>query len=49
MAQPYLPETPADLPTPEQMAQLKGIDIMRGILAGRFPGAPIAKLANMKI
>ncbi|MEO1492192.1 MAG: PaaI family thioesterase [Pseudomonadota bacterium] len=49
MAQPYLPETPADLPTPEQMAQLKGIDIMRGILAGRFPGAPIAKLANMMI
>ncbi len=49
MPQQYAAETPADLPSREQIAQLKGIDIMRGILAGRLPGAPIAKLANMAL
>lgn len=34
-------------PTPAQMARLTGMDFMRGMLAGRLAGAPIAELANM--
>jgi len=49
MAEPYFPETADDMPSPVQMAQLKGIDLMRGIMAGRFPAAPIARLANMTL
>lgn len=42
-----IPKTPAEQLTPSQMAGLSGIDFMRGILAGRLPAAPIARLANM--
>ena len=43
MAQPRFPETPADLLSPEQMATLTGMDVVRGMLTGRLPSAPIAQ------
>ncbi len=49
MSEPYLPESPADMLSPQQIGALKGIDVMRGIMAGRFPAAPIARLANMDL
>ncbi len=42
MAEPRYPETLADMLTPQQMAQLSGMDYVRGMLAGRLPAAPIA-------
>ena len=43
MAKPRFPETPADLLSPEQMATLTGMDVVRGMLTGRLPAAPIAQ------
>lgn len=43
MAQPRSPKTPADLLSPEQMATLTGMDVVRGMLTGRLPSAPIAQ------
>lgn len=36
-------EGPADLPTPQEMAALTGLDWMRGVLEGRLAPAPIAR------
>lgn len=43
MVEPRYPETPDDLLKPEQMAVLTGMDVVRGMLMGRLPAAPIAQ------
>lgn len=43
MTEPKIPERPEDLLTPEQMSQLSGMDVVRGMLTGRLPSAPIAQ------
>ena len=37
------PEKPEDLLAPEKMATLTGMDVVRGMLTGRLPSAPIAQ------
>lgn len=49
MAEPKYPKTPADILTPQQMAQLSGMDYVRGMLAGRLPAAPIAAPARIQM
>src|SRR5690606_814754 len=44
-----IPESPDEQLSPAQIATLSGIDFMRGMLAGRLPGAPIARLADMHL
>ena len=46
-SQQRLPRSAAELPTPAEMAELAGVDVMRGIADGRLPVAPISELANM--
>ncbi|MEL7470122.1 MAG: PaaI family thioesterase [Pseudomonadota bacterium] len=43
MPEPRYPERPEDLLQPQQMAQLTGMDYIRGMLTGRLPAAPIAQ------
>ena len=38
----YAPTSPEELPRPEDMAAMTGLEVMRAILEGRLPGAPIA-------
>jgi uncharacterized protein (TIGR00369 family) len=40
---PRYAETPDDLLTPDQLAQMSGFDFIDGIRTGRFPAPPIAK------
>lgn len=35
------PKTPSDLPSRDGMRDLTGLEIMQGILAGKYPSAPI--------
>lgn len=43
MSEPRYPKNADELLTPQQMAQLSGMDIVRGMLVGRLPAAPIAQ------
>ena len=47
MAEPRFPKTPDELLTPVQMATLTGMDVVRGMLTGRLPAAPIQKLGRL--
>ncbi|HET7410310.1 MAG TPA: PaaI family thioesterase [Paracoccaceae bacterium] len=52
MAEPVpqrIPESPDEQLSAAQIATLSGIDFMRGMLAGRLPAAPIARLAGMRL
>ena len=49
MTAPKYPTSPDDILTPQQMAQLSGIDYVRGMLAGRLPAAPIAVPAGIRM
>ncbi|MGG7564693.1 PaaI family thioesterase [Rhodovulum sp. DZ06] len=40
---------PEDLPTPEQMSQMSGLEFMEAIRRGDFPGAPIAQTLGFDI
>jgi len=42
MPEQHIARSPADLPSPETIMSMSGLDYMRGILEGRMPGAPIA-------
>ena len=48
-SQQRLPRSATELPTPAQMAELAGVDVMRAIADGRLPVAPISELANMRL
>jgi len=47
--EPMIAEGPADLPTPERLAGLSGLEVMRGILEGRLPAPPIAGPMGMRL
>jgi uncharacterized protein (TIGR00369 family) len=42
VTEPKYPKSIDEMLTPQQMAQLSGMDYVRGMLAGRLPAAPIA-------
>lgn len=43
------PAGPADLPSPEVMASMSGLEFMQAVLAGRLPRPPIAETLNYEI
>lgn len=45
----HVARTPADLPGPELLAEMSGLEFMRAILEGRLPGAPIAETMNFRL
>lgn len=47
MAEPRFPKSPDEQLTPQQMAALTGMDVVRGMLTGRLPAAPIQQLGNL--
>lgn len=49
MSDQYFPKNFDELPSPEEMASFTGLDFMRAIQDGKFPGAPIAKTMNFWI
>lgn len=49
MSEPRFPTSPDDFPTAEELAGCSGLDWIRGAMEGRFPVAPIARLANLQL
>jgi len=43
---PYVATTPAEMPGPETLLSMSGLDFMQGILDGTVSGPPIAALMN---
>lgn len=46
MTEQFFPQSFADMPKPAELAGLTGLEIMQGVVEGRFPAAPIAKVMN---
>ncbi len=47
--EPRFAETPADLPTPDQVAGLSGLEFLRSMLASRFPAPPICRTVGFRL
>lgn len=46
---PYFAETARDLPGPNDILSMSGLDFMTGILEGRLPAPPISKTLNYRV
>lgn len=42
-------QSPADIPSKEVLLSMSGLDYMQAMLAGRFPGPPIAQTLNFNL
>lgn len=49
MTTPYFAQSPADLPDRQTLLSMSGLDFMQGILAGRLPHPPIARLMGFHL
>lgn len=45
----FTAQSPANIPTKEQLLSLSGLEFMQGIRDGTIPGPPIAKVLNYRV
>ncbi|MEM8786622.1 MAG: PaaI family thioesterase [Pseudomonadota bacterium] len=49
MSRPRFVDSPADLPSPQEIGRVIGLDFIRGMLDGSFPAPPIARTLNFGV